>query len=290
MPLPMQVSLPLALHLRSPVTYNIFSNQHWKTGDQPNTHRTYRSYSSSWLVVAYRPRQKFDNGHSLADFAFLDQRSGRSKATFVFAAILRAIFNHPDWAQLHAFFSTRYTENQKEIDSAIHTLHPFDNEYGHHKPSVGALRSGMLGPDPQPAVIGPAISAACGASAYMDLVYAGHPPGEYPELSSIAGRPYGWHKDEFQAVTQDIVDPTSKKGGRGRYLAEWSTSTTALGCSSDSFTHTVSSTDLARRSSARSTASGGFRGDPSRLMLLAPPMQFGRLFSACSKSLGLPGD
>ncbi|KAL2833512.1 hypothetical protein BJY01DRAFT_253476 [Aspergillus pseudoustus] len=232
MPLPMQVSLPLALHLRSPVTFDIFSNQHWKPGE------------------------KFDNGRTLNDFGFLDQRSGRGKATLLFAAILRAIFNHPDWAQLHAFFSTRYNEkskdkmvkqSEKNIDPASRTLHPFDkdNLYSHHKPTIvdfrtdpesvnlppdlasllatagRTSRSGMLGPDPQPAAIGPAISAAFGAGAYMDLVYAGHPPGEYPELSWIAGQLYGWRDEKFQPLTQALGDATSKKGGRGRYWAEW---------------------------------------------------------------------
>ncbi|KAL2850535.1 hypothetical protein BJX68DRAFT_266738 [Aspergillus pseudodeflectus] len=232
MPLPMQVSLPLALHLRSPVTYNFFTNEHWKPGE------------------------KFEEGRTLNDFFFLDRHSGRGKATVLFAAILRAIFNHPDWSQLHEFFSTRYPEGEEsdsDTDASTHpqaaarTLHPFDDSYRDHKPSIvhfrtdlesvnlpkdlpsllatagRTSRSGMLGPDPQPAAIGPAISLACGAGAYMDLVYAGQTPGSYHELTSINGSLCGWENGTFRALTTPLADPNPvrKQGGRGRYWAEW---------------------------------------------------------------------
>ncbi|KAJ0421217.1 hypothetical protein BJY00DRAFT_312399 [Aspergillus carlsbadensis] len=244
MPLPMQVSLPLALQLRSPVIYNFLTNQHWKPGE------------------------KFDDGRTLNDFSFIEHHSGRGKATVLFASILRPIFNHPDWSQLHAFFSTRYPEREEsdsdsdsdsneesDIEASTHpeattrTLHPFDDSHGHHhhKPrivhfrtdleSVGlpkdlpsllatagrTSRSGMLGPDPQPAAIGPAISLACGAGAYMDLVYAGQTPGSYHELTSINGTLHMWENGAFRALTPAIATAhaAEKTGGRGRYWAEW---------------------------------------------------------------------
>ncbi|KAL2865215.1 uncharacterized protein BJX67DRAFT_382958 [Aspergillus lucknowensis] len=231
MPLPMQVSLPLALHLRSPVTYDLVSNRRWKPGE------------------------KFDNGRTLNQFGFLEEHSDRGKATLLFAAILRAIFNHPDWAQLHAFFTARFNnkskdkdktgqQSKKSVSPASRTLYPFDKESlfsSRQTPKIvdfrtdlesvnlpadfasllatagRTSRSRMLGPDPQPAAIGPAISAAFGAGAYMDLVYAGHPPGKYPELHWIGEQLYGWPDGELQPLTQ----ATSKKGGRGRYWAEW---------------------------------------------------------------------
>jgi hypothetical protein len=81
----------------------------------------------------------------------------------------------------------------------------------------------MLGPDPQPAAIGPAISLACGAGAYMDLIYAGQTPGSYHELTSINGSLYGWENGTFRALTTPLADPNPvrKQGGRGRYWAEW---------------------------------------------------------------------
>jgi hypothetical protein len=81
--------------------------------------------------------------------------------------------------------------------------------------------SGMLGPDPQPATIGPAISLACGAGAYMDLVYAGETPGSYHELTSINGSLYWWENGTFRALTTPIADPSpvkSKAGGTGTGL------------------------------------------------------------------------
>ncbi|KAL4994248.1 hypothetical protein BDV10DRAFT_189184 [Aspergillus recurvatus] len=225
MPLLMQISLPLGLHLRSPVTYNFFTNEHWKPGEI------------------------FDNGRSVSDFAFLDHNSGRGKATVLFAAILRDIYNHPDWSQLHEFFSTRYPEDEEknDIDPTIRTLSPFKDSYAHHKPSLvnfrtdlesvnlpkdlpsllakagQTSRSAMLGPDPQPAAIGPAVSLAFGAGAYMDLVYAGQPPGQYPELRLISDALYGWQDGNYRAITSPISDrdPEKKKGGRDRYWGEW---------------------------------------------------------------------
>lgn len=62
----------------------------------------------------------------------------------------------------------------------------------------------MLGPDPLNCFIGPAISVARVAGAYMDLIYAGNTP-ETP----LARR----------AATSS--DATTMKGGRGRTLEEW---------------------------------------------------------------------
>lgn len=33
MSIPMQVSIPLALHLRSPVRFNLLTNEHWNHGE-----------------------------------------------------------------------------------------------------------------------------------------------------------------------------------------------------------------------------------------------------------------
>jgi hypothetical protein len=82
-----------------------------------------------------------------------------------------------------------------------------------------AVRGGMLGPDPQPTAIGPAISIAVGPGGYMDLVYAGQPPGKYPELQRVGDELFGWENDKFQAIVGAMA--TTKKGGRKRCWAEW---------------------------------------------------------------------
>ncbi|OBT62210.1 hypothetical protein VE03_08058 [Pseudogymnoascus sp. 23342-1-I1] len=219
MPIPMQVSLPLALHLRSPVTYNFLSNERWKPGE------------------------KFQDGRSLNDFLFIDQQSERAQATLLFADILRTLYNHPDWSQLYAFFNARYSENEELGDPKFRTLDPPQNLRTFKKPTAvpfmtdpssvslpkdlpdllakagKTARGGLLGPDPQPCAIGPAISVACGPGSYMELLYAGHRPGKYPQLSCIDGEYYGWSQDKYQVVAGRIA--TTKKGGRGRSWAEW---------------------------------------------------------------------
>ncbi|KAJ5369218.1 uncharacterized protein N7496_008978 [Penicillium cataractarum] len=213
----MQVSLPLALHLSSPQTYNIITDERWKPGEK---------------------LQRF----GLHDFAFIDQNSGRSTATLLFAAILRDIFNHPDWSQLHAFFSKRFPQGEKPTDATQRTLTPPKDQswkqpevvdFPTDPSSVGlpkdlvtllatagrTSRARLMGADPQPCAIGPAISVACGAGAYMDLTYAGRLPGQYEKMTYIGGELYGWKKDKFDVIASPIS--TTEKGGRDRYWAEW---------------------------------------------------------------------
>ncbi|KAH6982567.1 hypothetical protein EDB80DRAFT_592254, partial [Ilyonectria destructans] len=111
----MQVSLPLALHLRSPVTYDFFTGQHWKPGE------------------------KYQRGRNLEDFAFIDSRPERRKSTLLFASILRSIFNHPDWSQLHAFFSKRYGKRQMFKDREARKLTPPETMDAWEKGSTKAI-------------------------------------------------------------------------------------------------------------------------------------------------------
>ncbi|KAJ5689113.1 hypothetical protein N7462_003505 [Penicillium macrosclerotiorum] len=214
----MQVSLPLALHLRSPQTYNFLTDEHWKPGEK--FHR-----------------------RSLNDLAFIDAHSGRIQATVLFADILRAIFDHPDWSQLYDFFSARYSKEQGQVDSAIRTLHPPKEQSTWKKPTVIAIktdcssvglpkdfpallatagetsRSGLMGPDPQPCAIGPAIGLAFGVGSYMDLTYANQPPGHYPAVRYVGDELYGFGQKEYQVLSGSFA--VTKKGGRERYWAEW---------------------------------------------------------------------
>ncbi|SPN96525.1 uncharacterized protein DNG_00051 [Cephalotrichum gorgonifer] len=214
-------SMPLALHLRSLVKGNAFTNEH------------------------YKPGEMYQEGRTLESFAFLDQRSGRADSTLLFASIFRIFYEHPDWSQLHTFFTKRYTRRQMLVDRAARTLVAPEDDL--HPPrskkvvtnfltdpsSVGlpkdlaqklgaagkAVRAGIIGPDPQPAAIGPAISIAVGAGAYMELVYAGKPPGMYPELQRIGPDLYGWRDGKLRPVI--TATATAKRGGRGRVWEEW---------------------------------------------------------------------
>src|SRR4029450_13513185 len=128
-------------------------------------------------------RQMYEEGRSVQDFAFIDQYSRRGEATLPFASVLRCIHNHPDWAQLHAFFSKRSSRVQLLSDRAARKLAAppdyisFDDNpdrtvtvrFRADPSSVGlardlaaqlaragrAARERMLGPDPQPCAIGP---------------------------------------------------------------------------------------------------------------------------------------
>ncbi|KFY15530.1 hypothetical protein V492_01928 [Pseudogymnoascus sp. VKM F-4246] len=222
MPIPMQVSYPLALHLRSPVTYNFLTNETWKPGE------------------------KFQEGRSVSDFIFIDEQSQRADATVLFADILRAVYNHPDWSQLYAFFSARYSTglfSWNTGDPKARTLDPPETMRTFKTPTTVSFmtdpssvsmpkdlpdllakagktsRGFLVGPDPQPCAIGPAISVACGPGSYIELLYAGQRPGNYPELSCIDGEYYGWHQGKYQVVAGSVK--ATKKGGRGRSWAEW---------------------------------------------------------------------
>ncbi|KZL69724.1 hypothetical protein CT0861_09249 [Colletotrichum tofieldiae] len=212
-------STPLALHLRSPVTHNFFTDEHWKPGEM------------------------YQEGRTINDFAFIDSQSGRFKSTLLFASILRAFYEHPDWSQLHAFFTKRYGRSQMLVDREARKLAPPDDtlrqlskKITHFKTdpsSVGlpkdlsrqlaaavrAVRSRMIGPDPQVTAIGPALSVALGAGGYMDLVYSGQPPGKYPERRRFGSELFDWRDDKFQPVGGPMA--TTRKGGRARCWAEW---------------------------------------------------------------------
>lgn len=83
--------------------------------------------------------------------------------------------------------------------------------------TTGRTGGSLLGPDPRPCSIGPAISVAVGPGAYMDLVYGGESPGKYPEQSRVYG--WEWKSDPLRSVIDALA--TTQKGGRGRSWAEW---------------------------------------------------------------------
>jgi hypothetical protein len=165
-------------------------------------------------------------GLSIQDFNSTDQYSD---AILQYASIFRLFFNHRDWPQLHAFFSKRYSKSSFLTNRSARKLTaPRDGFYEPGKsvtvhfntdPSTVGLpkeftnklgdvyrkaKAGMTGPDSQNCCIGPAIGVGIGAGAYMDLLYAGNPPGAYPTQSD--------RSRETVSV---------KKGGRGRTLYEW---------------------------------------------------------------------
>jgi hypothetical protein len=204
MSIPMQVSIPLALHLRCEVTSDIISGKWWKPGE------------------------KYQEKRSVNDFAFVDQRTGRFGATINFASILRQFYYHPDWSQMHAFFTKRYSEpdssnsdNRKlspgSTSSKWSSANPLTVNFNTDPSMIGLPKDfveqlgittkkaigNMSGLDPLNCSMGPAISCAIGAGAYMDMIYEGKPPGTAP--------PRKWLP----------VVLTEKKGGRGRSPAEW---------------------------------------------------------------------
>jgi hypothetical protein len=217
------------------------TDERWKPGEVCRSSKK-KQWDSKYKLVLLTCDQKFQR-FSLNDFGFMEQQSGRAQATLLFAAILRDIFNHPDWSQLYHFFSKRYPAGQESEDASMRTLNPPKELSTWKKPtvvnfmtdpsSVGlpkdfatllatagrTSRARLMGPDPQPCAIGPAISVACGAGAYMDLTYAGQPPGKYEKMTYAYGELYGWKKDKFEVIAGAI--PRTKKGGRDRYWAEW---------------------------------------------------------------------
>jgi hypothetical protein len=81
-------------------------------------------------------------------------------------------------------------------------------------------RGNMLGPDPTPCAVGPAISVAVGAGEYMNLMYAHHPPGKYPSQHRIGEDLYRHDASgNFRAISGPIRKEA--KGGRGRTWDEW---------------------------------------------------------------------
>ncbi|OBT67347.1 hypothetical protein VE03_03017 [Pseudogymnoascus sp. 23342-1-I1] len=210
MSIPMQVSIPLALHLKSQVLYGIFSNTSWNPGE--------------YLI------KKYIQTRTLTDFNFIDSQSERFGATLQFGQILRLLYEHPDWSQIHAFCSKRYSKREMLSNRSARVLKPSKEtlSYGYNLKdatvnfntdiSSAGLRQdfieqltqatlksvgGMMGPDPLNCSIGPAISVGIGAASYMDLIYGGNRPGAY------LNRPPG------RGIT------AIKQGGRGRTSEEW---------------------------------------------------------------------
>ena len=166
-----------------------------------------------------RTVQNFVSLNSQAIGPETDPLSDREFSTNIFSSILRAFDDHSDWAQVHDFFSKRYGRTQmlKDRDDRkigvpeeiINTstvqhkvLKPITANFKTDPSSVGlpkdlvkqlalasrtvrrsVLLGGQLlpGPDPQPMAIGPAIGQAVGTGAYMDLLYGGQPPNDYPQ-------------------------------------------------------------------------------------------------------------
>jgi len=180
----------------------------------------------------------YQEGRSIQEFAFLNKHSGRYDATIMFGAILRILYNHPDWSQIHTFCTKRYSKANVFEASSARKLVPQDNSFvldrngsvtadfntdpstiGLPKDFVKQLGAAavksyaaIMGPDPLNCSIGPAISVGIGAGAYMDLLYAGNPPGTYPAKKSSTS-----------------TAATTKKGGRDRTLQEWQDIWAAIG-------------------------------------------------------------
>ncbi|KAK4232955.1 hypothetical protein C8A03DRAFT_19870 [Achaetomium macrosporum] len=213
-------SLPLALHLCCELGYGFLTNEQLKPGDR------------------YGPPT------TISDLAFIDRYTGRRESTLIFASVLRAFYEHADWSQLHAFFTKRYGPTQILVNRGARKLTaPTDfryagrevNSYAGKKitanfktdpSSVGlpedlvqqlavagrASRERTGRPDPQPIAIGSALSIAFGGGGYMDLVYAGKPPGKYEadirteEATGKGGRAQSWKEwAELWSVVADWV-------------------------------------------------------------------------------------
>ena len=186
--------------------------------------------------------QMYQETRTVNDFAFLNSQSGRSESTVLFAAIFRTLYEHPDWLQLHAFFSKRYSRSQMLVDRDARKLTGDPDNNSDHRAgkkvtasfktdpsSVGlpkdlnlklatagrTVTSGMLGPDPQCQAIGPAISVTVGSGAYMDLIYGGRPPGQYPTRYADGSKPFGLRDENYKPIAATV------KGGRGRCWTEW---------------------------------------------------------------------
>ncbi|OBT96567.1 hypothetical protein VE01_05323 [Pseudogymnoascus verrucosus] len=185
MSIPMQVSIPLVLPLKCQVLYDIVSNTRWNPGE------------------------KYTKNRTPTDFNFIDSQSERFGATLQFGRILRLLYEHPDWSQIHAFCSKRYSKREMFSNRSARVLKP-SKEIGLPEDFIEQLKQAtlksvghMMGPDPFNCSIGPAVSVGIGAASYMDLIYGGNRPGTH------VARPPG----------RGIA--ASKQGGRGRNSEEW---------------------------------------------------------------------
>ncbi len=130
----------------------------------------------------------------------------RPYASTLFASVLRDLNNHPDWSQLHGFFTKRYAPgcepSTSEEEDKTRTLTPpatyatpqakkpkivdFSTDVDSiglppHIPErlciAGRIFRLATGPDPLYAAIAPAIGMAVGPGAYMNLLYGCRAPG-----------------------------------------------------------------------------------------------------------------
>lgn len=174
--------------------------------------------------------KKYIEHRTLTSFNFIDSKSERFGATIRFGQILRSLYEHPDWSQIHAFCSKRYSKREMLSNRSARVLKPSKDaaSYGSKLKdatvnfntdisSAGLAQDfieqlteataksvrGMLGPDPLNCSIGPAISVGIGAASYMDLIYGGNRPGAHVTLPPGRG---------ITAI---------KQGGRGRTSEEW---------------------------------------------------------------------
>lgn len=186
----------------------------------------------------------YQGKRTVSDFDFIDSQPGRLKSSLIFASIFRAFYEHPDWSQLYAFFTKRYSRRQMLVDrDARRFVTPDSDSYDdrgkttfHFQTDPGSVglprdfvpqlaaaghasRGRMLGPDPLPTAIGPAIAIGVGAAGYMDLTYSGQPPGKYPEQHRLLYAMVEFRDSEQYHAGSDIS--TAKKGGRSRCWAEW---------------------------------------------------------------------
>jgi hypothetical protein len=97
---PMQISLPLALQLRTPI----------RQGPVTDGRRRLKRGS--------RDPKNYQDGFDVQDIFAIEAQYDRVHASVIFASILRDIFNHTDWSELHPFFTKRYrdTSEQPEAD------------------------------------------------------------------------------------------------------------------------------------------------------------------------------
>jgi hypothetical protein len=174
----------------------------------------------------------------------LNANTERVKATLLFASILRSIYIHRNWSDLFAFFSKRYPKPPTLWDRKARKLTaPKDaakNAFVHFKTDPSSVdlphdlislletagrtaRGNMVGPDPQPCSIGPAIGAAMDGGAYMDLVYCGLPPGQYPKESRVGSQIYGKEDGKVKTMLSSLsARATTKNAGyNNRSWAEW---------------------------------------------------------------------
>jgi hypothetical protein len=184
---PMQISFPLALQLRTPVRHG------------PLTDARRRGESGS------RDAKNYQDGFTSSP-SRIDTRGTPPAASSHPSC---AIFNHPDWSELHAFFTKRYgdpsgqpvADEEKRVLKAPtgHALHGqklatvhfrtdpdsvgLSSELAEHLGFARRAMSCSSGPDPITTAIGPAIGMAVGAGAYIDLVYGCFAPGKNPDMN-----------------------------------------------------------------------------------------------------------